>query len=217
MIKKSNLLYINMNIIMNYKNLLQEYFQKKKLPIPQYESFRVGGTDTLPEWQSTVIIYDNTKYMGEKCLKKTAAENSAAFIALKLIEKQEVINPYDYKVNTAILIDIENLPKFYEEIPSYDLSNQNLTVYGFIGQYHPLSPKINNYKMIKVISPSTRPDGTDTCMQVYTGMLLMLEKHEHYIIATKDHFGSALVEMITNPNLGWVAKTAQLAINYKNI
>jgi hypothetical protein len=201
----------------NYKNILQEYYQKKKSHLPQYDTTRVGGSDTLPKWQS-IVTCDNISYLGDICPKKTAAENSAAFIALKAINSiEKPITPNDFNVSTAILIDIENLPKFFEEIPDCDLNNQNLTVYGFIGQYHPLSTKYGDKKIIKVLSPSTRQDGTDTCIQVYAGILLALEKYEHYIIATKDHFGSSLVEMISSSHLGWVAKTAKLAISYKNI
>lgn len=211
-------------LTINNKNLLQEYTQKHKLPFPIYDSCQVGTTIS-PEWQSTVIltnitdVNNNIKYTGDKFPRKTTAENSAAWYALKALENMNIsnISPVIYDVNTAILIDIENLPRFFEEIPEQDLLNENLTVYGFVGQYHPLYLKFTNEHLVKIASPSTRQDGTDTCIQVYTGMLLALEKHEHYIIATKDHFGSSLVEMISNPNLGWAAKTAQLAISYKQI
>jgi hypothetical protein len=206
------------NPLKNYKNILQEYYQKKKLPLPQYDTTRVGGSDTSPKWQS-IVNCDNIAYLGDICQEKTAAENSAAFLAFKAINSIEktTATPTDFNVSTAILIDIENLPKFFEEIPDCDLNNENLTVYGFIGQYHPLSTKYEDKKMIKILSPSTRQDGTDTCIQVYTGILLALEKYEHYIIATKDHFGSSLVEMINSHSLGWVVKTAKLVISYKNI
>ena len=46
------------------------------------------------------------------------------------------------------------------------------SVYGFIGMHHSLVDKINHPKLKKIISPSTRTDGIDTCIQVYIGMFL---------------------------------------------
>lgn len=109
--------------------------------------------------------------------------------------------------NIAMLVDVENRPKFIDNIA--DLI-ANYTIYAFIGEHHCLAEKVFPQPVIKIISPSTRPDGTDTCMQVYTGMLLTLEKYDGYIIVTQDHYGSTLVEMITSSIFGWKAKPARV-------
>lgn len=108
---------------------------------------------------------------------------------------------------TALLVDVENLPKFIDE----SISRLNeFTVYAFVGEHHHSVDKEFPEGVIKILSPSTRADGTDTCMQVYIGMLLAREAYDNYLIATRDHYGSALVEMIMCPNLGWLNKSARL-------
>lgn len=109
--------------------------------------------------------------------------------------------------STVILVDVENLPKFIDEIK--DRVNE-FVIYAFVGEHHCLSDKIFPESVIKILSPSTRPDGSDTCMQVYTGVMLACEMFDNYIIATRDHFGSTLVEMISTSGLGWKNKNARL-------
>jgi hypothetical protein len=112
----------------------------------------------------------------------------------------------------AILVDVENMPKFIDDIkdmifvPKYT----SVTIYAFVGEHHCLVDKDFPEHVVKIISPSTRPDGTDCCIQVYTGMLLAREEYDTYLIATRDHFGSALVEMIMTSNLGWNNKCARV-------
>jgi hypothetical protein len=117
------------------------------------------------------------------------------------------MNDLSISRRTAILVDVENLQKFIYEI--VERINE-FTVYAFVGEHHCLVDRQLPNGVIRIISPSTRSDGTDTCMQVYVGMLLTIEAHDNYLIATRDHFGSTLVEMITCPNLGWVNKPARL-------
>lgn len=113
---------------------------------------------------------------------------------------------------TAILVDMENMPKFIDDISTitFDHKYSSVTIYAFVGEHHCLVDKGLPAGVIKIISPSTRPDGTDSCMQVYTGMLLAIGGYDSYLIATRDHFGSALVEMIMAPNLGWDSKYAKV-------
>lgn len=114
---------------------------------------------------------------------------------------------------TALLVDLENLPKIVDELPP----TLGLDVYVFVGKHHPLADKEFNRPVIRIVSPSTRRDGTDTCMQVYVGMLLTQCKYEHYIIATMDHYGAALVEMIQSNTLGWTTKSARLVTRSKQL
>lgn len=109
--------------------------------------------------------------------------------------------------STVILVDVENLPKFIDEIKH---RVNEFVIYAFVGEHHCLSDKIFPEGVIKISSPSTRPDGSDTCMQVYTGVMLACEMFDNYIIVTRDHYGSALVEMISTPGLGWKHKNARL-------
>lgn len=69
------------------KNQLQEYFQKKGLPLPTYETIRSGGPDHKPMWVSSVILHnkEKLKFVGEISPDKTKAENSAAINALNYV------------------------------------------------------------------------------------------------------------------------------------
>ena len=219
----------------NSKNKLQELFQYNQLPLPTYICERRGGNDHAPLWTSIVTLHDGRQFEGNVSTNKAQADISAADIALLHINSNQATpitkrictdGSYEnYQFNLlaslkisepttigkcAILVDVENLPRFIESISD---KLPNFTVYAFIGEHHCLSHKEFPLGVIKILSPSTRSDGTDSCMQVYTGMLLTQEAYDNYIIVTRDHFGSTLVEMISSKGLGWVPKKARLVTN----
>ncbi len=66
------------------KNALQEWLQKRRLPLPVYETKIISGEDHRPVFSSTVTL-QNRKIEGEKCSRKIDAEQSAASIALALL------------------------------------------------------------------------------------------------------------------------------------
>ena len=70
----------------NYKSRLQEYTQKKKLPIPEYSVTSKIGPDHSPEYKSSVKIQGKLYGEGEG-RKIQEAEKEAAKAALKKIEK----------------------------------------------------------------------------------------------------------------------------------
>lgn len=115
---------------------------------------------------------------------------------------------------TALFVDVENLPKFINEVVQ---EIEGIDIYAFIGYHHCLSEKTFPENVIKVLSPSTRADGSDTCMQVYIGYMLAQEKYNTYFIATRDHYGSALVEMITTDTLLWKKKDAKVVTQVSHI
>lgn len=287
---------------MQNKNILQEYFQKKHLSLPDYESKQVGIIDNQIEWQSRVTLADGRSFVGDVVYSKKAAESSAAANALamlaanpiysdssdeikhrkspknntkpiysdlvdemkyhklskkktrsvknnsdssdevkyyttkkkekyklKEIESSEEIvkNNLQYEqygesseehvVNkrAALLIDIENLHKFHKFIPEkdYDL----IDVYIFVGKHKLQSDWTFHKKVHKIISPSTRPNGTDSCIHVFVGLCLAKEAYDIYFIATRDAFGDNLVEMINSNNLGWCGKEAYVVTKYQEV
>lgn len=119
-----------------------------------------------------------------------------------------------YSVRTVLLVDLENLPKLAEE--ALELT-KDLDIYIFVGMHHCLAPREYPDRIKKIISPSTRPDGTDTCLQVYVGYLLTIQAYDSYLIGTRDHYGSALVEMITHPVLPWMKKEARLVTHVSQL
>jgi hypothetical protein len=140
---------------------------------------------------------------------KKSADMSAAANAIgysKSLFMKPMVNRKYNSLNTCIIVDVENLHKFIDDIEDVI---EDYTVYAFIGENHSLADKDYNNNVIKILSPSTRKNGTDTCIQVYIGMLLAKEKFDEYIIATNDHYGYSLVEMISNDGLGWKGKPAR--------
>lgn len=117
----------------------------------------------------------------------------------------------------ALFVDSENLHKFAEEVEESQLVG--VDIYSFLGKYHSLAnkPLAKDSTIKRVISPSTRKDGTDTCIQLYAGMMLTMERYEGYAIATRDKFGSNLVEFISQKGLGWEPKPAVLVTSFDHL
>jgi ribonuclease-3 len=72
----------------NPKGILQVFFQKKNLPIPKYESKRVGGPDHQQVFQTTITgEYLGKSYMIQSDIlpsKKDAEKNAAEKFLIKL-------------------------------------------------------------------------------------------------------------------------------------
>lgn len=204
---------------MSAKNILQEYFQKQKRPFPKYNTVRVGGPDHKPIWQSTIELDTGEKYIGAANISKTKTEISAAEKALlvvgelnKILSEKEQLHIMPER--SVLLVDVENMPKFIDEV---NRKITGLQIYAFVGEHHHLAEKDFPSEVIKILSPSTRPDGADTCMQVFVGYLLAYDKYDNFYIATRDHYGSALAEMITSNIGAWTPKQAKLVTQIAHI
>lgn len=207
---------------MSAKNQLQEFFQKRRLPLPIYNIIRVGGTDHEPLWQATVC-YNNGD--GDKIIKgeifpsKAQATMAVAEQVLKSLNTSnsvKIISP----PRTVLFVDVENMPNFIDEVQK---QIDKITIYAFIGHHHCLATKewpssnVINSNVIKILAHSTRPDGTDTAMQVYVGYYLAQNLYDRYYIATRDHYGSTLVEMITTQPGPWEPKNAYMVTQVSHI
>jgi hypothetical protein len=116
---------------------------------------------------------------------------------------------------TALFVDVENMPNFIDEV---NIAIDGLTIYAFIGHHHCLATKTwSGSNVTKILSHSTRPDGTDTAMQVYIGYHLAHNNYDRYYIATRDHYGSALVEMISVQPGPWEQKLGYLVTQVGHI
>jgi hypothetical protein len=194
------------------KNLLQEYCQKHKLQDPVYDRHCIGGSSHKPIWKSTVL-FNGKKLTGDPSGSKVAADISAAKLALECVTQ---IKKEKHKVSKrkCLLVDVENMPNFIDEAFA---QIEGLNIYAFVGEHHCLATKSFPDGVIKILSPSTRTDGSDTCMQVYVGFLLASDAYDTYYIATRDHYGSTLVEMITSPSLPWNNKRAKVVTQIVHI
>jgi hypothetical protein len=199
---------------MSAKNQLQEYFQKQQLSLPIYEVLRIGGSDHQPLWQASVR-YDNDKHItGEIFSNKGQAMMDVAERALKSLQTLDPIKIYSPSL-TALFVDVENMPNFIDEVQK---KFHNMIIYAFIGHHHCLATKIwSGSNITKILVHSTRTDGTDTAMQVYIGYHLAQKNYDRYYIATRDHYGSALVEMITCQPGPWEQKIGYVVTQVSHI
>ena len=62
----------------NYKNTIQEYCQKNKLSLPQYDTKLIESKSNEPQWKSTIIFKD-IAITGHIKKTKILSEQSAAY------------------------------------------------------------------------------------------------------------------------------------------
>ena len=198
---------------MSAKNILQELCQKHGWKAPFYTSM-CQGPPHRPSWGTTLCLYPPNisqciSFNGEDQPTKKLAEQDAASKALSLFFTQSIEPTMTLKFTkkTILLVDVENLPKFIGQLPPYE---GPLEIWAFVGKHHHLASQEYDDSVTVVHSPSTRLDGTDSCLQICVGMLLGEDRHEMYLIATRDHFGGSVVDMITSKELPWQAKQAHL-------
>jgi hypothetical protein len=196
------------------RNELQEWCQKRGHVPPCYVSNQTGPPHK-PVWRTAVTVFfkdSQSGFFGEDGPSKKEAEASAASMVLKWIQANETPEkgpPTKVKVTkrTAIMVDVENMPRLISQLPVFE---GPVTIFAFVGKHHHLASVDYGDEVTKILSPSTRPDGTDTCMQVHAGRFLMENEYDLYLIATRDHFGGALVEMIESDAFCWQPKKAAL-------
>lgn len=172
------------------KNVLQEYCQALQLGLPVYHTFEY---DML--WYARVTVAQasgSRSCTSSGCVHKREAEACAAMQALELLLQDHTSQHIELPVRTVLLVDLENLPNFLEGLMH---TYSNLTIVVFVGEKHALCNKVFP-NTSRVAVPSTRADAVDTCIQVYTGWCMSHNLYDCYLIATQDHFGQALVDII---------------------
>ena len=203
---------------MNPKTNLHEFLQKNNIPLPIYNTNRIGGTDHRPLYSSTIILNKCLEIKGNAENNKKEAENSAAFNAYEYIKTKglknfNIKNVYDdviyddvsvKKNRYCLLIDMENLQKICEDVTDNEL--KFIDVYVFVGKHSHLVNKKLNDSIKKIISPSSMKNGTDTCIQVYVGSLLEKNMYDVYFISSRDSFAAVLAEIINSNDIGWKNK-----------
>jgi len=146
---------------------------------------------------------------------KKDAEQVAASIAMKFLEPPIEYTPM-LKIHrrTALIVDVENLPKFISQIPEYE---GPMVIYAFIGKHHPLAAVDYDHQVVKILSPSHRKNGTDTCIQTWVGASLMQDDFEEYLIASYDHFAASLVDLIKSDKFSWYPRMAKVVTSVDHI
>lgn len=207
------------------KNDLHAFCTSRGYHPPLYQTTSTGPPHD-PRWTSTVYLTHaqislKMQVDGQPQSTKKGAEHQVASAALRSlagVASRGVASASSQTLkvirDTALIVDVENLPKLISELPEY---TGPLTIYAFIGKHHPLASADYDPRVIKILSSSTRQDGTDTCIQVHIGIFLSEGRHTEYLIATRDHFGSALVDMIQSNDYLWGSKRASIVTTIEHI
>lgn len=246
------------------KNVLQEYFQKLRLPLPEYFTRATGEGHAL-QWRSTVTLSTGQTFNSQVCTRKIDAETSAAQAAIDYLRSVPVSVPAPVPVpapasvsvpvpvpvpvpstptlkadsrpptstrtsllsttqprtsgkRIGILVDVENqhtiIEKFLAEVGELP---EGVDICAFIGKTHSLIDKDWGPNVHKIVVPIVRKDGVDVSMIMHVGFCLSRETYDKYIIVTGDHFGAALVELISSPKSVWSPRAAVMATRVADI
>jgi len=193
----------------SHKNILQEYFQKNKLPLPVYNCININSDKTNPVWKASVFCF-NLEFTGVGNTKRTAeglaAKNACNhFLMTKPITKpdaptkQKVKSLSDIKFNdynTILLVDGENcdvnINKIGKDILILIFVSKNTTK-KLVFQLQ--NEEDNCYVFI---SERVGPDAADHLLTFYAGKLSVLYPDKSYYIFTKDHYGEYLETFMDN-------------------
>lgn len=192
----------------NYKNQLQERFQKRKLPLPTYDTI-TNLSNKVPRFISRLTLFDGQVFIGEQTNRKIDAEQSAAEKALEnMLEKSEeeevsnVIkyNPLDFNsihqpnTLTYILVDYENCNKI-GDLELYIKDRKDIKMITTCAQGFGKKGDVN------VVIRSSISDANDHYISFLIGQLISkTETMLNIIILTKDHFGSAIKDFVNLDN-----------------
>lgn len=188
----------------NPKNQLQEYCQKRKVPLPVYDTKHYGPSH-LPEFISTVRfkIFNNddvfNKVAGEKKKRAVDAEKSAAEMALLKLVKTK--RKFSIRLGNplTVLWDMENInaKEFFE---NNHLDGSGLEMIGFATAHHPQS--LIPYPFDKTVKiNSHHRDSADMALVMYLSSSIANGRGGHYIVVTKDHFAASLSECVSNNDI----------------
>ena len=194
------------------KNQLQQFLQKLKLDLPEYFSSKTD--EGL--WISTVkfVLSDNNKleYVGDPFKRKTQAECSAAFKAVKYldcIKKAETNYDVDHvefaETGVYVLVDYENINKI-SNLENLVIRNKGIILLKFAGHCH---PKALVGKSNYVIESSIK-DAVDHYISFYIGKLVyqyqnqLLDGEQTKLlifVLTRDHYASSYQSFSNNSSV----------------
>ena len=197
---------------MNYKGLLQEYCQKKQIPLPKYFTKKFFKNKDIFEKYSCVNV--NNKLYQKKINTSETKNNKKkeeqiiaeyAYNSIKLIDENNKIKfnietDCSGKTKTSLFIDIENKQRIIEEIEqkidvNYKNFIDNIDIYVVMSSNHHLfeKMKVGDFYNLEWTYSSYK-DAADIYMSYLCGQKLSL--YENIGIITSDHFGNSLVDIL---------------------
>lgn len=177
----------------NWKGRLQEYTQKKGLPLPEY-SHRVGQSG----WISTLVLQSPSVSTWESGShpSKIMADQDVAHRALSHIYSlEERITLKGYHI---LLVDMENKPMIIRDV----LNNVkgDMRIIGVAQASHPTIKMYENDKGVQIITVnSQRRDASDIVIILKChDIIASLRESQTTTITlfTSDHFGVTLQEVM---------------------
>lgn len=170
---------------------LKIYCEKESITQPVYIMTQGEITQAFV---CKVRIHDGRTCMGNQCMTKKAAKQSAASVACAFLsfekeeeeKKQIVTTP-----TTVVLVDMDN---FADSIDRID--PQRCTIYGFTSKSTPIRMgvtivKADNTKMVHL------------AMAVYLGTLLRAPPIDRLIIVAGDKVATPLVKLCSEETYAW--------------
>jgi hypothetical protein len=189
---------------MNSKNTLQEYCQKRKIPLPVYNTVICDGTPTVPIFES-IVSFGNDMYRATGLTKIAAEKDVARMICESLPTITPCVSQPKYKSLRSVpiesyqrvyLIDGDNCHvtnnRHFDDMSSlfiYFIAKNNTHPYPFQHQaQHP--------NCCVFVSDSIGRDATDHMLTFYLGQMSVMWCGKTYFIVTKDHFAECLEKIM---------------------
>lgn len=180
-------------ILNNYIGDLQEYCQKAKLNLPEY-----NFSSENKFFRCEVKIYSNKVFHSSlHTTKKSAAQEAAQFALQYLrtnIKKESIIEKTIItNGNTLVLVDLENYP----QMDTSGFVYPNSEFVGFVGKCSSFAQNLHGlkekYEFMKIIVvDSVLNDAVDHFITMYIGM--NISKYNNIIIVTRDKFAGCSVD-----------------------
>lgn len=189
-----------------YHQLPRVYIKDRRLRQPIYET-KIHQNQFVSECKM-IFLSQNMVFTGSKCKRKREAEQSAASIAIEYILQHRIEHLYkeikrpisDFNISISpskvILFDAENfpVPKHYDVCRSPDI------LFIFFDA-RPTSNYVKYQQIKNCLIMKTPVRGKDACdiHIIFSAKSLQLQHGSaSFAVATKDHFGSTLVHLMTN-------------------
>ena len=199
----------------SYRNILNEYYQKKHLPMPSFNTISVN-TDNIKvmQWQCSVKIEDHVIESSIHRTKK-AAEAEAARLACQFIEQiRQPLPKFSSltigSVKHRVYIDLDNQQNCVKKL----LGMEQISSVQFIGVQARYSsvPHIEDWQWIKKIECNSIRNGVDALILMRIGRDIVKGKYEKLSIVTLDNFADAAVA-----TYGTVCKHTVTLRNFKSL
>jgi hypothetical protein len=222
---------------MNYKNFLQEMCMKTGLHLPKYQSESTSEHGLLEWKTTLEIFGKKFKSVKPNKKEGEQEVARQAFLSQnkkkeettkeKEIAKQPSKPPYQVLAapkffddeillrkpsnslppKIAVIIDLENLPKFPQEVKDL-VDIEGLSFFSVCSKHYHSVDTFDVKGIEMILSPTMGQNASDICMMTLIGSWLAKETYGEYVLVSRDKFVVSLKEIIsqgTEPKT-WVPK-----------